>query len=123
MVAWEKASPEVVSEYAPFLDGFDCMIRPMFGCTVYFKNGNMFTGVKGHEIFLRLSKVDQKLIMDESDEVQPFEPKPAFFMKEYVAVPVTKIGDRDFIMKWLNRSYQYVSALPPKNSVKRKRSD
>ena len=122
-MAWVKASPEVVSEYALFLAGFDCMMRPQFGCTVYFKNGNMFTGVKGHEVFLRLSKEDQKLIMAESDEVQPFEPKPEFFMKEYVALPETKLGDPDFIMKWLSRSYEYVSALPPKVVKKRKRSD
>jgi TfoX/Sxy family transcriptional regulator of competence genes len=120
-MAWEKASPEVVSEYAQILAGFDCMMRPMFGCLVYFKNGNMFTGVKGHEIFLRLSAENQKLIMDECDEAQPFEPKPEFFMKEYVAVPETKLGDRDFLLKWLVRSYAYVSAIPPKSIKPRKR--
>ena len=111
---WEKASPDVADALRPFMVEFDCILRPMFGSDVYFKNGNMFTGVKGSKVFLRLSAEDRRLIMDEDDEVQPFEPRPAFFMKEYVEIPESKLSDQDFIKKWLQISYSYVASLQPK---------
>ena len=111
---WENASPDVAAALRPYMSEFDCIMRPMFGSEVYFKNGNMFTGVKGSKMFLRLSEEDRKLIIDENDEVQPFEPRPAFFMKEYVEIPESWLSDRDFIQKWLKTSYAYAASLQPK---------
>lgn len=71
----------------------------MFGSPVYFINKNMFTGVKGCVVFLRLSESDRQKIMEESDEVHLFEPRPDFFMKEYVDIPESKLLDQAFINK------------------------
>jgi TfoX/Sxy family transcriptional regulator of competence genes len=111
---WEKASAELGVALEERLAGFSCQKKPMFGAPVYFVNDNMFTGVKGGVVFLRLSGSEQKSIMEESDEVQPFEPKPGFFMKEYVELTENKLFDQDFINKWLKTSYEYVLSLPPK---------
>lgn len=117
---WEKASKELGVALEELLAGFDYQKKPMFGAPVYFVNDNMFAGVKGVVVFLRLSESERKSIMAESDEVQPFEPKPDFFMKEYVELSESKLYDRDFINKWLKISYEYVSSLPPKVKKARK---
>jgi len=36
----------------------NCGYRKMFGYTAYFFNGNMFVGVHGDKLFLRLSDAD-----------------------------------------------------------------
>jgi TfoX/Sxy family transcriptional regulator of competence genes len=111
---WEKASVELGIELSHLLTGFICQKKPMFGSPVYFINDNMFTGVKGSVVFLRLSESGRKEIMEECDEVRPFEPRPGFFMKEYVEIPESRLFDQDFILKWLQASYQFVSSLPRK---------
>lgn len=111
---WEKASAELGMELSHLLAGFNCQKKSMFGSPCYFVNGNMFTGVKGGIVFLRLSEDGRKAIMLESDEIQPFEPRPGFFMKEYVEIPDNKITDQEFITRWLNQSYDFVRVLTPK---------
>jgi TfoX/Sxy family transcriptional regulator of competence genes len=118
---WEKASPELGVALGDLLVGFRCHKRVMFGAPVYFINDNMFSGVKGNVVFLRLSAGDRKVIMDESDDVRPFEPRPNFFMKEYVEIPESQLVDHDFITKWLQVSYAYVSSLPAKPKKGNKR--
>jgi TfoX/Sxy family transcriptional regulator of competence genes len=120
-MAWEKASFELGTALEELLAGLPCQKKPMFGSPVYFINGNMFTGVKGQVAFLRLSGPDRTAIMEESDEVQPFEPRPGFFMKEYVELPESKLFDHDFTARWLMASYRYTAALPPKEKAVRKK--
>jgi hypothetical protein len=69
-----------------------------------------------------LDKPDQASIMAECDEIGVFEPRPDFFMKEYIEVPESKLADRDFINKWLHISFAYVSSLPPKEKKAKKKS-
>ncbi len=117
---WEKASPELGIVLSELLIGYDCQKKPMFGAPVYFVHDNMFTGVKGGSVFLRLSESDRQAIMAESDEVSPFEPRPDFFMKEYVQLHESKLFEKAFIDRWLQISYQYVNSLPPKAKKPRK---
>jgi TfoX/Sxy family transcriptional regulator of competence genes len=118
---WEKASAELGAALGNLLTGFPCQKKMMFGSPVYFVNEHMFTGVKGGIVFLRLSAHDRKTVMDESDEIKPFEPRPAYFMKEYVEIPEAKLDNHDFVIKWLQLSYAYVSSLPPKVKKTRKK--
>jgi TfoX/Sxy family transcriptional regulator of competence genes len=96
------------------LAGYRCQKQPIFGSLVYFVNDNMFTGVKGGKVFLRLCEEDRAVIKTDCDEALPFEPRPNFFMREYVSVPEAKLFDSGFMSKWLQRSYAYVASLPPK---------
>ncbi len=85
----------------------------MFGFQVFFANRNMFIGTYEDGITLRLSKEGQSDIMAQKDEIVPFSPMGQS-MKEYVLVPEHFLSDKEFIRYWLDKSYEYVSKLPPK---------
>lgn len=108
---WEKADQNLVEYLATLVAGYACKKKMMFGASVYFVNDNMWTGVKGKIVFLRLS---------ENDEIRPFEPAPGRMMKEYVEVPESKLTDDEFAHKWLDISYSYVKSLPPKVKKEKK---
>lgn len=118
---WKKVSKELADILEQLLIGYSCVKKPMFGCPVYFVNDNMFAGVKADMVFIRLSESDKAEIIAECDEVSPFEPRPNFIMKEYVNIPESQIENQEFMPKWLTRSYEYVSSLPPKEKKPKKK--
>jgi TfoX/Sxy family transcriptional regulator of competence genes len=113
-MAWKKNSGEMVR----FLDGaardFGCQRRRMFGCPVYFVNGNMFVGLHEDNIFLRLSESDRQELAFLWDEAAPFEPLAGRPMREYVVMPEPLCSDSSALRDWLHRGYSYVSSLPAK---------
>lgn len=111
---WEKAGREMGDYLENLTAGYDCVKKPMFGAPVYFVNNNMWTGVKGEKVFLRLSEEGRETIQSEYDEVRPFEPRPDFIMKEYVEIPDSLLTEDEFIHKWLGISYEFVKGLPEK---------
>ncbi|MHB1484232.1 MAG: TfoX/Sxy family protein [Saccharofermentanales bacterium] len=118
---WEKADMNLADALGNLLVEYEFKMKPMFGAPVYFVNNNMWTGVKGGKVFLRLSENDREAIQSESDEIRPFEPRTGFFMKEYVEIPDSKISDSEFIRKWLKISYNFVAHLPIKIKKEKKR--
>jgi len=60
--------------------------RPMFGQVAAFVNGNMFMGLFGDDLFVRLSDTDQKLLLKEKG-ASPFTPMEGRPMKGYVVTP------------------------------------
>lgn len=92
----------------------------MFGYPVYFVNGNMFMGVHGEDIFMRLSAEDRVKILEERGDVTMFTPAEGRTMKEYVIVPKTLYEDLEPFRFWRDRSFAFVSSLPPKAKKKRK---
>lgn len=120
-MTWEKTDTGLAEALEKMISGFDCQKKQMFGCPVYFVNDNMFTGVKGGTVFLRLSANDRSEIVSECDEVAPFEPRPGFFMKEYVSLPESVLTDTGFMQKWLNKSYSFTLSLPAKVKKERKK--
>lgn len=119
-MGWDKVSADLAVILDDLVAGYNCQKKPMFGCPVYFVNNNMFTGVKGGDVFIRLSESDRAAIQVDCDEVTPFEPRPNFIMKEYVSIPESKLSDQQFMSKWINRSYSFVLSLPPKVKKDRK---
>lgn len=111
---WEKADRNLGEFLGTLVTGYACKKKMMFGADVFFVNDTMWTGVKGKIVFLRLSEADRATIQAENDEIRPFEPAPGRFMKEYVAIPESKLADSAFAHKWLDSSYSYVKGLPPK---------
>ena len=118
---WEKADQNLSEHLDELLINYDCNRKMMFGAPVYFVNDNMWTGVKGGMVFLRLSEYDRALIQSEDDEIKPFEPRPNFFMKEYVEIPESKLSENEFMHRWLDNSYSFVKNLPPKIKKEKKR--
>lgn len=61
-------------------------VRPMFGNLAGFINGNMFAGLFGQQIFIRLPE-DERSRLIEQEEASLFSPMPDKPMKEYVILP------------------------------------
>jgi TfoX/Sxy family transcriptional regulator of competence genes len=118
---WEKASPALGELLATAVDGMPVEKKVMFGAPVYTVNRNMFTGVHGGNIFLRLSEADRRKIASDFDEAAPFEPVKGHVMKEYVTVPPALYEDAKMFQEWLKRAYEFTSKLPVKVSQRGKR--
>jgi TfoX/Sxy family transcriptional regulator of competence genes len=109
-----SAAPEAVAQFeslAPVAP--DIARRVMFGQPVAFLNGNMFFGVHGDRLFLRLSTEDRAEAA-KLPGVTPFEPMPGRPMKEYVVLPPSLVRDGRRAREWIGRSTGYVRGLPPK---------
>ena len=92
----------------------NCDYKKIFGYPAYFLNGNMFVGVHGDKLFLRLSDVDMAEIMKGFKDVFAFEPMPGRAMKGYVVLPKSVYSDDELFRKWLDKSIRFVSSLPQK---------
>ncbi len=85
-VDWEKASVELSDILGQAAEPFPLVERrKMFGGLTLFVNGNMFAGVHGRKIVLRLSEAERANAQAEAGAL-PFEPMPGRVMKEYVVV-------------------------------------
>jgi TfoX/Sxy family transcriptional regulator of competence genes len=98
-------------------------VRPMFGNVSAFVNGNMFMGLFGRDLFLRLSEADRASI--EKEGGGPFEPMPGRAMSEYMTIPPKWRRQPKTVRGWVQRSLEFSGQLPPKKKgqkPKRKRS-
>jgi TfoX/Sxy family transcriptional regulator of competence genes len=111
---WKKAPDELVALLAYRMKNIDCEYKKMFGYPVYFKNGNMFTGLQGDNVFLRLSDFEIKRFIEEWPEAKLLEPVPGRIMRSYVVVPKSLYSKEDSFKLWLDKSINYVSSLPKK---------
>jgi TfoX/Sxy family transcriptional regulator of competence genes len=117
-VPWKEPKPELVDLLSMELKGLDCELRKMFGSPAYFVNNNMFIGVHGDHIFMRLSQNDRETILKERDDVSPFVPREGRTMKEYVAFEESFLRDVEIFREWRDRSFTFVSSLPERKSKK-----
>jgi TfoX/Sxy family transcriptional regulator of competence genes len=94
------------------------IVRPMFGNTSAFVNGNMFFGVYGDDILVRLSEGDAKELMANKG-ASPFEPMKGRIMKSYFLVPRAWRKDQlELTREWVKRSFEWAAKLPPKKPKK-----
>ena len=68
-------------------------VRPMFGHLGAFVNGNMFIGIFGSDVFVRLMEEDRTELLAEDGASTP-EPMPGRRMREYVTIPEGLEGRR-----------------------------
>jgi TfoX/Sxy family transcriptional regulator of competence genes len=87
-------------------------VRPMFGNVSAFVNGNMFMGVFGNELFLRLSDADQEEVAKAGGG--PLEPMPGRTMSGYVTIPQRWRREPETVQGWVARSLEFAGQLPPK---------
>jgi TfoX/Sxy family transcriptional regulator of competence genes len=81
---WKKAPADLVEFITQRMKDVECDYRKMFGYPAYFINGNMFVGVFGDKIFLRLSDADITEALGAHMGVGPFEPMKGRPMRGYV---------------------------------------
>ena len=92
-------------------------IRPMFGNVSAFVNGNMFFGLFGNDLFVRLSGPEQGELLKEkgASNLEPMKGKP---MKDYVVMPSSWRQKPETIRAWVSKSLAWSSKLPPKKTKK-----
>src|SRR5262249_40569532 len=90
-------------------------VRPMFGNESAFVNGNMFYGLFGNELFIRLPDEDRTELLEikGSSLLEPMKGRP---MKEYVVLPRAWLNQPETLQKWISRSLRWASQLPEKKS-------
>jgi TfoX/Sxy family transcriptional regulator of competence genes len=86
--------------------------RPMFGNLSAFVNGNMFCGLFGEDLFVRVSDDDQVKIRKQGGRA--FEPMPGRAMTGYVVVPSGWQNKPDAARSWIVRALSWSKGLPPK---------
>ncbi len=111
---WKKAPAELVEFITEKIKNIKSDYKKMFGYPAYFINGNMFVGVHGDKLFLRLSDADIANITKNHPDVNAFEPMPGRAMKGYVVLPKSFYTNDSLFEEWLGKSINYVSSLPPK---------
>lgn len=85
-------------------------VKPMFGNLGAFVNGNMFMGLFGPDVGIKLSDNDRQLLLAEPG-TGPFGPQERP-MNGYVTIPAD--WHADTAGEWIGRSLAYVGGLPPK---------
>ena len=86
-------------------------VKPMFGNLAAFIGGNMFLGLFGADVGVRLSDADRQQLVAEGGG--PFGP-PERPMKEYVALPPAWRDAPDRAAWWVRVGLEHTATLPPK---------
>ncbi len=94
-------------------------VRPMFGNIAAFVNGNMFAGLFGDDLFVRLAEKDRAQLIEKGGSV--FEPMAGRAMKDYVTVPGAWRQDVDSARGYLQQSLESARSLPVKAPPKRRK--
>ena len=96
----------------------DVTIKPMFGNLGAFVNGNMFAGLFGPTIGVKLAEAD-KQELEGTERTLPFGP-PERPMGGYTGLPevwnAEGDGDDTRARAWVEKAYAHASGLPPKAS-------
>ncbi len=87
-------------------------VKPMFGNLAAFVNGNMFMGLFGPRVGVRLGEADR-------DELRQVEGADDFGpagrpMREYVALPESWRSKPDVSAGWIEKALDHTAAMPPK---------
>ncbi len=90
----------------------DVEVKPMFGNLGAFVHGNMFAGLFGSSVGLKLAETDLAELRT-IEGSGPFGP-PERPMGGYVALPEAFVDRPDLAAPWVERALGYVSTLPPK---------
>src|SRR6202162_1393691 len=90
--------------------------RPMFGNLAAFVNGNLFCGLFGEDLFVRVSDVDQAKIRKQGGKA--FEPMPGRAMTGYVIVAPGWQKNPDASRALVVAALAWSRALPAKDKKK-----
>ena len=92
----------------------EVVIKPMCGNLGAFVNGNMFAGLFGPSIGVKLSEADKEAL-ESTERTVPFGPaeRP---MGGWTGFPETwsSVGGDDHARAWLEKAFEHVAGLPPK---------
>ncbi|MDH5372022.1 MAG: TfoX/Sxy family protein [Acidimicrobiia bacterium] len=87
-------------------------VKPMFGNVAAFVNGNMFMGLFGPAVGLRLGESERGKLLTVAGS-GPFGPEERP-MKEYVSLPASWRTEPSKTASWVEKALDHTAALPPK---------
>ena len=93
-------------------------LRPMFGNLAAFVNGNMFAGLFGEDLFVRLAEDEGAKVRKQGG--RNFEPMPGRAMSGYVTVPSTWRSKPEAATGWIRAALEQTKQLPPKAAKAKK---
>jgi TfoX/Sxy family transcriptional regulator of competence genes len=99
-------------------DEVSIQVKPMFGNLAAFVNGNLFSGLYGDTLFVRLSDMDRVELL-KTKGTKLFEPMKGRPMKEYVCLPEDWLTQRSKVTPWISRALASSGKLPPKEKKKK----
>lgn len=93
----------------------DVTVKPMFGNLAAFVNGNMFMGLFGADVGLRLSEDDRSGL--EAAGGGTFGPagRP---MREYASLPTDWREEPETSEAWIQKALAHTASMPPKKPKK-----
>ena len=94
-------------------------IKPMFGNLGAFVHGNMFAGLFGSAVGVRLAEPDARKL-EAIDGSGPFGPD-GHAMTGYITLPAAWREDVRLASSWVDKARNHVGSLPPK--VKKPKKD
>ncbi len=109
-MAFMKASPRVAAILEDALAKSGATRCMLFGCPSYTLMGNLFAGVFGEQVFLRLPEAGR--VRAVSEGAGTFEPLKGRALKMYVLLSEAAVTDDEVLSTWLERSMDFVKGLP-----------
>lgn len=110
-----KPSPSDVARFRSMVpDAPGVEVKPMFGNLGAFLNGNMFMGLLGPDIGLKLA-TDDAAALGAVEGAGPFGPA-ARPMGGYVTIPPSLVGTPEG-ERWVAASLRHAASLPPKRKA------
>lgn len=89
----------------------------MFGNDAAFANGNLFFGVYGADLFVRLPEEQARELLKSAGS-GAFEPVKGHAMKGYYMVPRSWHRNPTRMKDWVQKSLEWTLTLPPKKGKK-----
>jgi TfoX/Sxy family transcriptional regulator of competence genes len=112
-MAIPKASEQARAAFQKLLPADPAITtRPMFGNLSAFVNGNMFSGLFGDDLFVRVSEEDQAKVRKQGGK--PFEVMPGRAMTGYVLLAGGWQRKPDATSEWIETALNWSRKLPAK---------
>jgi TfoX/Sxy family transcriptional regulator of competence genes len=111
-----KPAPEAVQRFDQLTPADERVtVRKMFGQPSAFVNGNLFFGVFGTRLIVRLSEED-RAAADRIPGFTAFEPMPGRAMRDYRVLPTPIAESPARAREWVARALRGAADLPSKRS-------
>jgi len=111
--AMPKPSDQAKAAFTKLVpDGPTVTLRPMFGNLAAFVNGNMFAGLFGEDLFVRLPEEESAKVRKQGG--RDFAPMAGRPMKGYVMVPSTWREKPAAVKGWIATALEVTGNMPAK---------
>ena len=113
-----KSSERVEQIFDKIVSGMDgIQLRKTFGYPSAYVNGNMFAGVHGEQIVMKVTDAVREELLA-SGKAKIFSPMPGRTMKQYAAFSGGLLDNTKLLKDSVEQALKYTSSLPKKSKAK-----